>query len=294
MVYVDLSFDNNKPFRWGMAYSYCRSDGPIVQYMRNLIERMDPSRTLIIPACDGIAHADDNEEITAPPTWRLDSAYPSPQLSELEEKSPDIIGVLCTRNRVDSKYVYMPLDDDTFVNGLRCIPSVPWEQKQPIAFWRGGTSGYPFVRKNLVERVISNPHFDIRFVGHYGDRGLPSHYFSEPVGIDVYVRNKYIVVVDGAVISSSHQWVFGSGSVPILITHPANDFWFKSHLKPWVNYVPVSYSLAELEPTIQWLQDHDDDARRIAENAMKLSQTIFSPTYQQTYLTTAVERALKL
>lgn len=294
MVYVDLSFYNNNPYRWGMPYSYCKSDGPIVQYMRTLVERIDPSKTLIIPSCDGIAHADDNEEITEAPTWRLDSAYPTPQFSELEEKNPDVVGVLCTRNKSDPKYVYMPLDDDTFVNGLRGIPSVSWEQKRSVAFWRGGTSGYPFVRKNLVERVLTNSNFDVRFVGHYGDRGLPSNYFSESVGMDAYVRNKFIIVIDGAVISSSHQWVFGSGSVPILITHPANNFWFKSHLKPWVNYVPVSYSLTELEPTIQWLQEHDDKARRIAENAMKLSQTIFTPSYQQAYITESIERGLKL
>lgn len=292
MVYVDLFEDVHKPYRWGMAYSYCKSDGPIVQYVRELVEQINPSKTLMIPACDGIAHSDDNEQITSCPTWRIDYAFNTPTIQEIKEKNPDILGVLCTRNHADSRYVYLPLDDDTFVYGLRGIPQVPWEQKRPVAFWRGGTSGYPFIRKDLVERVLSNPNFDVRFVGHYGDRGLSSNLFTESVGIDVYVQHKYIIVVDGAVISSSHQWVFGSGSVPILITHPTNKFWFDSHLKPWHNYVPVSYSLAELEPTIQWLQEHDDEAKRIAENAMKLSQTIFTPEYQRAYITTEVERVL--
>lgn len=294
MVYVDLIQDKDKPYRWGMPYSYCKSNGPIVNYVRELIEQIDPSKTLVIPACDGIAHADDNEQITSCPTWRIDYAFDTQTIQDIEKTNPDIIGVLCTRNRTDSRYVYLPLDDDTFVYGLRGIPSIPWEQKRPIAFWRGGVSGYPFVRKELVERTFSNRNFDVRFVGHYGNRGLESHFFAPNVDVDTFIRHKYIIIVDGAVISSSHQWVFGSGSVPILVTHPANKFWFHSHLKPWHNYVPVSYSLAELEPTIQWLQDHDEEARRIAENAMKLAQTVFTPEYQQYYLTSAVEHALKL
>lgn len=292
MVYVDLLQDADKPYRWGMAYSFCKSNGSIVQYVRELVEKIDPSKRLVIPACDGIAHADDNEQITSRPTWRIDHAFDDPIIQYIEDTNPDVIGVLCTRNHTDRRHIYLPLDDDTFSYGLKGIPSVPWEQKRPIAFWRGGVSGYPFVRRDLVERTLSNPNFDVKFVGHYGDRGLPASMFTESVGIDAYVRNKYIVIVDGAVISSAHQWVFGSGSVPILITHPGNSFWFQSHLKPWHNYVPVSYSLAELEPTIQWLQEHDKEARHIADNAMKLANTIFTPSYQQAYITSEVERVL--
>lgn len=292
MVYLELSEDIGKPYRWGMQQSFCRSNGPIVQYIRNLVEQIDPSKKLMIPACDGIAHADENERLPTPPTWRFDYAYDTPALKEIETLSPDILGVLCTRNHTDPRYVYLPLDDDTFVHGLSGIPQIPWKDKRPIAFWRGGTSGHPFVRKALVERTLSNPWCDVRFVGHYGSRDLPDSYFTEPVGFDTYVQNKYIFVVDGAVISSAHQWVFGSGSVPILITHPANNVWFKSHLKPWHNYVPVSYSLTDLEPTIQWLREHDDEAMRIAENAKQLATTIFNPSYQRDYITREVERVL--
>jgi hypothetical protein len=296
MVYLDLSQDTEKPYRWGMQYSFCKSKGPIVRFVEELVNQIDPSKKIIIPACDGIAHADDNEQLPIPPTWRLDYAYKNQvqPLLELEEQNPDIVGVLCTRNHTNPKYVYLPLDDDTFLYGIQGIPTIPWEQKRPVAFWRGGTSGHPFVRKALVERVVSNPNFDVKFVGHYGTREVPDHYFSDFVGIEEQVRNKYIFVVDGAVISSAHQWVFGSGSVPILVTHPTNNFWFKSHLKPWVNYIPVSYSLTELEPTIQWLQEHDQEARQIAENARELARTIFSPGYQQSYVTKAVEHALGL
>jgi hypothetical protein len=292
MVYIELSQDVGKPLRWGMPKSFCGSDGPIVDYIRTLVHQIDPSKTLVIPACDGIAHADDSEGLETAPTWRLDSAFPCPALEELEGIAPDIVGVLCTRNYSDPRFVYLPLDDETFVHGLRGIPSVPWAEKRPVAYWRGGTSGYPFVRKRLVDRAFASPWCDMRFVDHYGARGIDAEKFSQPVGLDAYVNHKYIVVADGAVISSAHQWVFGSGSVPILLTHPLNTFWFKAHLTPWVNYVPMSYSLAELDPTLQWLREHDEEARRIAENAMDLARTIFTPAAQRDYLRCEVERVL--
>lgn len=292
MGYTELECDVGKPYRWGMPQSYCRSDGAIVSFVKMLAEQIHPTAKVVIPACDGIAHADSSEGITSAPTWRIDFAYPSQARTQLESLAPDLIGALCTRNYQDPRIIYIPLDDDTFVSGLQRIPNVPWEQKIPIAFWRGGTSGTPFVRKSLVERTRTSPWCDCKFVDHYGPRNAEPCDFAPPVGLDTYVRHKYILVVDGAVISSSHQWVFGSGSVPIIITHPLNHFWFKSHLKPWVNYVPVSYSLAELESTLQWLREHDDEAQRIAAAAMGLAHTIFTPSYQQAYLTQELERVL--
>lgn len=292
MGYTELSCDVSKPLRWGMQKSYCRSDGPIVEYVRTLASQINPSKTVVIPACDGLAHADESEGFVEAPTWRIDFAFPSAVTTELDVLSPDVIGALCTRNIIDPRYVYLPLDDDTFLYGLRGIPSIPWEQKNPVAFWRGGTSGYPFIRKYLVRRARNNPMCDIKFVDHYGSRGVDAKDFAPAVGFDAFVKNKYIVVADGAVISSSHQWVFGSGSVPILLTHPLNNFWFKSHLKPWVNYVPLSYSLEEFESTLEWLRDHDTAAQRIATNAMQLANTIFTPSYQQAYLTRELERVI--
>lgn len=292
MPYIELGDDIGKPFRWGMPYSYCRSDGAIVSFVRELANQINPNKNVVIPACDGVAYEDDMNMLREFPTWRLDYAYPlSAQLRQLQDIQPDMIGILCSRNHHDKRNILLPLDDDTFQHGLH-IPQIPWESKLPIAFWRGGTSGRPFIRKHLVEACMNNSYADVKFVGHYGNRELPHTYFSEEVGIDTFVKHKYIVVVDGAVISSSHQWVFGSGSVPILITHPLNRFWFQKHLKAFYNYVPVSYSLQELDETLRWLRDNDDKAREIAKHAKELADRIFTPSFQQNYVREEMERAL--
>lgn len=293
MVYIELPSDIGKPYRWGMPYSFCKSDGPIVRYTCDILNAIRPTAKLVIPACDGFVHSMPDKMKPTAPTFRVDYAYPETQcIQELNAANPDVLGVLCTRNHADPKKILLPLDDDTFERGLTGIPSVPWEQRISRAFWRGGVSSSPFIRKDLVTRFYDSEHTDFRFVRHYGHRDLPETLFSDSVGIDTFVRHKYIVIVDGAVISSSHQWVFGSGSVPILITHPLNDFWFRDHLMPFVNYVPVSYSLNELDTVLRWLRENDSHAQMIASNAMELAKTIFTPEYQRMYIRAQVERVL--
>ena len=285
MVYVELPCDVGKPYRWGMPFSYCHSTGPIVEFMKTLIP---DGKTLVIPACDGHAETDSP---TQPVHW-YDYTYADTTegIQELKNANPDIIGVLCARNHHNEKEILMPLDDETFVRGLPLISNLSWEERLPILFWRGGASGTPCLRGDVVTRFLDHPHMNLRLVDHYGRRGYPDMLFAENAAPQVYCKHKYILILDGTIISSSHQWVFGSGSVPILVTHPANRFWFKEHLIPYVNYIPVSLSMNELDSVVTWLRENDDRARQIATNAMALAARIFSPHFQMAYLHREVVR----
>jgi hypothetical protein len=42
---------------------------------------------------------------------------------------------------------------------------------------------------------------------------------------------------------------------------------FSTRLKPWVHYVPLSYSMADAVEKIEWLIKNDDKAQQIAQNA---------------------------
>ena len=46
-----------------------------------------------------------------------------------------------------------------------------------------------------------------------------------------------------------------------------SDFieFFQEALEPWVHYVPVAEDLSDLEATILWAKEHDEEARAIAE-----------------------------
>ena len=102
------------------------------------------------------------------------------------------------------------------------------------------------------------------------------------------------MIIDGAVIASNHQWVFGSGSVPLMVTHPRNRFWFMDHLKPMVNYVPIKYDLSDLKEKLDWLIANDDAAQKIMVEAMELAKTVFSSEYQKQYIRESISDRLKL
>jgi hypothetical protein len=187
----------------------------------------------------------------------------------------------------------LPFDDDTFRLGLHKIlsniPLPKWEQRKNIVFWRGGCSGYdrPSLRMKVTNILYGNKFADVRITkwGNW-ERGqpIPKEQFGDRCGLDKHVLHKYILIIDGNCIASSHQWVFGSGSVPIMITHPSNNYWFKKYIKPMINYVPIEYDLSDLEDKIKWLVDNDDKAKEIATNALKLSNEIFSPEFQRKYI----------
>ena len=283
--------------------SYCSTEGPIVSFMKQVIEELPMTKDLIIPNSDGFC-SERNYNCLVKDREDL----------EWTSTPEDIVGLLCSRNMSDRRIIYLPLDDDTFVKGL--IPyfqekttAVPWEDKKPIALWRGSPTGafFPTPRFRLVTQLVNSTNIDAKFVytanphnpakllnfGPFADTN-DARYWQPEITLQDHLLYKYILIVDGNLISSAHQWVFASGSVPIMMTHPDNDYWFKSYLKPMVNYVPIEYDLSDIEEKVQWLIDNDEQAKTIADNAMKLAETLFSPEFQRDYLRNRIQEVSQM
>ena len=273
-----VSLSNNHIY-WDGGYSRCHVGGSIEMYVRDAIQRFSFPVTAILTKRDGFMQGDDAlfmylESLRSPAT------YP-------------IVGALCSRGFERTNLLYLPLDDDTFRDGLTnvlaSIPRPTWEERKPVAFWRGGASGpeRPLLRIRVAIELDGHPGTDVKITpwgGWEANHTIPSHLFAPRCGLEEHFQYKYILIVDGNCIASNHQWVFGSGSVPIMITHPENRYWFQKYLKPMVNYVPVKYDLSDLKEKIDWLREHDAEAKNIAENAMALSRDVFSSEFQRKYI----------
>jgi hypothetical protein len=265
---------------WHGDYSGMFIRGNIENYVFNFIknysDRNNKKISLLIPFSDGIKKEEEYSNI----------------IKRINNNNIKIIGVLCTRNIFKSNILYLPLDDDTFSNGLKHVlkdvPKVSWDDKKSVVFWRGGTSGgYPSIRINTVYSLHNYPNTDVKLT-YWGDwqknMPIPNCCFGDRCNLDKHFQYKYIMIIDGNCIASNHQWVFGSGSVPIMITHPDNNWWFKEYLKPMENYVPIHYDLSDLKEKIDWLINNDFEAKKIMENAMILSEKYFSHEGQCEYL----------
>lgn len=271
---------------WCNKYGSCLENGNIV----NFIRQIQSDKTIAIPYGDGLIEGQNGGN------------------SEDYKGYADeiILGVHCYRNPISiikNKLVCIPLDDRLFELGVKtCLEQdspniyISWNEKIPKAFWRGA-GPHPALRDRVLKELFGFEHSDCFYTKtpwsdpkHYDDPENKKYWLDiytgdpQPIHISEFIKHKYILIMDCFIISSSFQWVFGSGSVPILISHPDTEFWFKKYLIPFVNYVPVNYSLDNLRETIQYLVDNDDKAQEIAKGARDFSDKIFSPDFQKQYL----------
>jgi hypothetical protein len=247
-------------YYWWGNYSVCSKNGHIETFIVNFLKKYN---------CSFIV--DNTDCLTLHNYNKMKSFLTRPD---------KIIGALCTRNQCNA--LLLPLDDDTFNSGLKSImmPTLQWDQRLPIGVWRGSSSSP--LRKSITMLLKDCVHSDVKLIKNVHSE--PDDIIGDYCNLETFMNHKYIFIIDGSYIASNHQWVFGSGAVPIMITHPDNTYWFKQYLIPMVNYVPVLYDLSDLIEKIEWLVKNDEAAKCISEAAMKLSETIFTSEFQQKYV----------
>jgi len=59
----------------------------------------------------------------------------------------------------------------------------------------------------------------------------------------------------------------------ILLQRSEFEYHFSARLQPWVHYVPLSHSTADVVAKLRWLRSHDALAWRIAENAANFARS---------------------
>jgi Glycosyl transferase family 90 len=252
---------------WFGYMSQCHRNGEMFQWLYNYLQSLPNEVRLFVPRCDGLKH-NSEEHLES-----IQSIYAKPQ-----ERL--ITMILSSRGVYHPSLLYMPLDDTSFRMGVKehlysLTTPVPWENKLPEVFWRGKPTSR--LRYHLVDM--------------FGHHNIQMTYTKEDnVSLQTYLNYKYLLIVDGTCIASSFQWTFASGSVPILVTHPDNEFWFRRYICPMKHYVPVSYDLSDLDEKIAWLISHDDEARQIAQNAMEFAEYYLSSGFQKYHLEEEIKR----
>ena len=71
--------------------------------------------------------------------------------------------------------------------------------------------------------------------------------------------------------------------------HSEFSYHFSARLQPWVHYVPLTYSAADLTEKIEWLIAHDEAAQRIARNARAFGDSYLRLEDTLCYVASALE-----
>ena len=200
---------------------------------------------------------------------------------------------------------------------------IPWSDKIPKASFIGT---YNTIRHIIYDQAVLRPDlFDARFYNQFGNSDIKSwnplataddayeynlHNHTNDVKIQTgdashimalssasYISTnpsnyKYIIVIAGldgeASADRLAELIAHSGSV-ILLQETSLRYHFSARLTPWVHYVPLAYNTADAIEKIEWLKQHDNKAKRIAQNAYNFGKSYLRYEDYICYVATALK-----
>jgi hypothetical protein len=303
---------NPNPEEWFGNNCLIRYENPLsegennVSNVKNMLEELCASRQL--PDIELFINRRDFPIITKNSTeayYHLWNSSNKPLVSHNYEKYVPILSYSTTDQYAD---VLFPTWDDwarvkNQDDGIWFPPSctnynhdfsTPWEQKIPVAIFRGSTTG-------CGTTIDTNPRIrvaDISFRTQPDENGIPYldasitkwnvrprklHYekylktidkTSFPFGLGSFKspseqsRHKYIIHIQGHVSAFRLSLELSMGSVILMVDSPWK-VWFSDMLKPYEHFVPVNSSMDNLVDQIKWCRENDEQCKQIAENAFK-------------------------
>lgn len=263
---------------WSGFGSTAMCNGPLMEFIiRDLMSR--PEKTLFI--CQ-----------------KADGHYKIPDeiITVVEKENAVLVAGVVAGKKQQPHFFYCPADDNFFIyNVYETFRQfhVPWEQRESILFWRGAVSGGNW-RVDTVRKCLYIPKTDVKLIDKYvrpecNPQQNPE-LFSNIVEPIHQCKYKALLYLDGNSSASNVTWIFASGAVPVFVS--IHEFWFRHLLVPWVHYVPIEWDLSDLEEKIQWIWDHDDEAKKIAENALEFARTVLCPESQAKFIRGEIDRLI--
>ncbi|HSS78608.1 MAG TPA: glycosyl transferase family 90 [Thermoanaerobaculia bacterium] len=147
--------------------------------------------------------------------------------------------------------------------------AVPWEQKKPVVFFRGGLTS-PKREPYTLYSVTHREQWDVRFTPHPSPKFMArvaelEQEVAEPVPPRDHCAYRYLLNVDG--ISSTHRlrMMMACGGLLLYVQPEWMEFYYYK-LVPWKHFVPLPLDPAQGQRVLDYLVAHDDLARRIAGN----------------------------
>jgi len=162
---------------------------------------------------------------------------------------------------------------DLMIKELRdAADSAPWPNKTHIGFFRGSRTSKE--RDPLVRLSHSCPgHVDAKYTKNQAWKsaadtlGFPP---AKETPLSGHCQYRFLFNYRGVAASFRFKHLFLCGSTVLHVGDEWLEFWYPS-LTPWYHYIPVPShaSESELLGLLEFLQEHDDLAREIAENGRK-------------------------
>lgn len=231
--------------------------------------------------------------------WRLSSIQTTQRFGiQLHDENPDMDNCLQFDAGVSSENVLLP---DPYALGSygykqlrdqfasQALP--PWQERLPIAFWRGASTGthaltlkrlsrnlrYKLCCFSLVEPSLLDAR--ITAIVQSRDTKAKSEIQQHLMNIGllrphctpwIFALHRFLIEIDGNVNSWGLLWKLLSGSC-ILKVDSRRRQWYHHKLKPYVHYVPVAKDLSNLGEQLDWCRTHPQNCEQIASTGRALA-----------------------
>ncbi len=197
---------------------------------------------------------------------------------------PDTYFLYWNGRRLPDHSWYRPPTDFSRIHA-----AVPWHQRIPKLYWRGTVAGW---KSNSRGRVVIlgrlHPHLidalPQRLVNDAWTETVPESQggwtdFSDamrrgsPGNASEVFSYKYVINTHGNGNDWSNRFrsLLSTGAAVFKQESSLYEFW-EWGLKPWVHFIPVRRDLSDLPQLLQWAQQHDSDAKKIADAGVRYVQ----------------------
>ena len=196
-----------------------------------------------------------------------------------------------TRPLIPDPYCLMTGGYQALRERMQLDPLPPWQERLPLAFWRGSTTGSKDIDLNTLG-------LNTRYQLARLSRALPNR-LDARINRAVQCRDEkareqveqrlqlegllsatvnpwhaglhaWQIDIDGNVNSWGLLWKLLSGSC-ILRVQSTRRQWYHERLRPWVHLVPVHADLSNLEERLAWCNNHRRECAAIATAGQALA-----------------------
>ena len=141
---------------------------------------------------------------------------------------------------------------------------IPFEQKKPIAIFRGKVAGKA-ERKQFMDMYWGSTVCNCGDVSRSKD--VPEAWQTPKMTIREHLQYRYIMALEGNDVASNLKWVMSSNSIAVM-PRPKCETWFmEGTLKPNYHYIEIQPDFSDLEDKITYYNNHLEEAYTIIQHA---------------------------
>lgn len=150
---------------------------------------------------------------------------------------------------------------DKFRHFIRYSDPMKFDDKKPVAIWRGGATNTK--RDQLCLAHQEHSEHDIGMVGNTSC-GIRA---KQPISPKIQLTHKYIISVEGNDVATNLKWIMSSNSVCISPEMKYETWFMEGKLQPGIHYAQVKDDFSDLDDVVAGLNENPDQATRIIQNA---------------------------